>query len=1311
MKFRRILIPFVLTLTLLVQFLPGTAFGPRPVAASASDAAQFVGDMTIPDGTSFAPGAAMVKTWRLKNIGTTTWSTSYAIVFYAGTLMGAPTVVNLPSSVAPGASVDVTVNMIAPASPGHYRGYWMLRNSSNVLFGVGPSGTYTFFIDIYVSGSVPASTAYDFVANYASATWTSGAGALPVPGTDGDAKGFVRKLDTPTLEDGSTGPAGLLTNPQNITDGYIQGVYPPIAVQSGDHFLSIINCQYGATGCYVTFQLNYKIGSGPVYTLKSFKEKIDGMYYNLDVNLSSLAGQNVTFILKVLATGSPTGDRAVWSGARIAGAGGPTPPPVSTCDKAAFISDVTIPDGTEMSGGTAFTKTWRLQNVGTCTWTTAYKLVFSGGDYLGISGSAFNLPSSVAPGGTIDLSVNMTAPITAGSFTSYWKLRNASSVDFGVGSSGTAAFLVRINVVSSYGSAYDFVTNACSATWSSGAGVLPCPGSDGDSRGFVLLLGSHQMEDGLTSSEGLITFPQYVTDGYIQGVYPGFAVQNGDHFQSYVGCKYAGPADCYVIFRLAYQIGSGPVTTLKTAAERLDVPEGLVYRMDVDLSSLAGQTVKFILRVESFGSPSGDRAVWSAPRIVRSGSVPPAATLTPVPGVTIVPTVTAIPPTPTAIIIGPNADLSITISDGLSTYTPSGTTTYTVVVSNAGPSAVTGAIVNIVKPLYITSWTVNCSMDSGAVCTAGPVTTAGNITDSVDLPVGKKVTYSVVSSISGGAIGNLVTSATVTNPGPTPDPNMVNNSATDTDAQPSADLSITLTDGLLVWTPGGTATYTAVVTNNGPLAVVGAVFNDNIPAQVTSWSWTCSADSGATCGAGSGGAIAINIADTANIPAGKKVTYTISASLGTAVPGNLVNTATIASPVGMPDPVLANNSATDTDTGPTADLSVTKTDGVSYYTPGQVLTYTIRVVNNGPFAVTGVTFTDNRPPKIGSWTWTGTPDISVTCSLCSGTNMIFTDTLNLPVGQGMTYSVVAHVNPGATGNLVNIASVTAPGAVADPNMANNTATDTDTPAQADLAVTMTDGLTIYPFGGSVTYNIVVSNLGPQDVIGATIADNMFLPITGWSWTCVADTGATCTPGPWIGGNFGDLVNIPAGKKITYTVVASIDAATGGNLTNTVTVTPSGTVVDPVVGNNTAVDTDAPMTADLVVTMNDGVTTYTPGGTVIYTITVANLGPSDVINGTFTDAAPGLFDSWTWKCDPQLTAVCHPLAETGEISPYIDNFTIPAGKSITYTVVAHINSGAAAPIVNSASVALPLPAIFLDPNAINNSATDTDTKAP
>lgn len=520
MKFRRIFIPIALIMTLLVQFMPGTVAGPRPVAASGCDAAQFVADVTIPDGTVFAPGAAMVKTWRFKNVGTCTWSTSYAIVFFSGSQMGAPSAVNMPTSVAPGATVDVTVNMTAPSAPGHYRGNWMLRNASNVLFGVGPTGTWVFFIDIVVSSGSPV-VAYDFAANACAAVWTSGAGTLACPGTDGDARGFVLQVTAPKLENGATGPDGLLTAPQNVTDGYIQGVYPAYTVQSGDHFMSIINCAFGATGCYVTFQLQYQVGSGPVNTLKTFKEKLDGLYYNLDVDLSALTGQNVSFILKVLATGSPTGDRAVWAGPRITHAGGGTPPPItSACDRASFIADVTIPDGTLMTAGQTFVKTWRLMNVGTCTWTTSYRLVFDGGDLMGASATAFNLPSSVAPGATIDLSVNMTAPVLSGTYFSYWELRNASGANFGVGAGGLYDFFAKIVVSgSTFAPAYDFTANAGSAVWSSGAGVLPFPGTDGDSRGFVLPLGSHQMENGAVSPEGLLTFPQYVTDGFIQGKY------------------------------------------------------------------------------------------------------------------------------------------------------------------------------------------------------------------------------------------------------------------------------------------------------------------------------------------------------------------------------------------------------------------------------------------------------------------------------------------------------------------------------------------------------------------------------------------------------------------------------------------------------------------------------------------------------------------------------------------------------------------------------------------------------------------------
>lgn len=358
MKFRRIITPAVLIMTLLVQFLPGTVFSPRPVAAAAlpvtaaarpkalvaCDLAEFVADVTIPDGTSFAPGAALVKTWRFKNVGTCTWSTSYAIVFYSGTKMGAPSAVNMPTSVAPGATVDVTVNMTAPATAGHYRGYWMLRNASSTLFGVGPYGTYWFFIDIVVGGGT-LSAAYDFVANYCSATWTSGAGTLPCPGTDGSASGFVIKSTAPKLEDGAidTSP-GLFVGPQFVTDGYIAGTFPAFTVQSGDRFQSIVSCAFAVPSCYVTFQLDYQVDLGPVYTLWHFHEKTEGLYYRANVNFSSLAGQDVKFILKVLAAGSPEGDRVLWGGARIVRTGGgvvPTIPP-STPSAPPYTSITTI---------------------------------------------------------------------------------------------------------------------------------------------------------------------------------------------------------------------------------------------------------------------------------------------------------------------------------------------------------------------------------------------------------------------------------------------------------------------------------------------------------------------------------------------------------------------------------------------------------------------------------------------------------------------------------------------------------------------------------------------------------------------------------------------------------------------------------------------------------------------------------------------------------------------------------------------------------------------------------------------------------
>ena len=167
-------------------------------------------------------------------------------------------------------------------------------------------------------------TVYDFAANACAATWSSGAGQLPCPGTDGDPKGFVLLPSPAHLENGSfDSRPGLLTHPQNVQNGYIQGLYPAIHVLSGDRFHALLNCEFGATGCYLAFQLDYQVGSDPVKTLFGpFLERYEGLSYTANIDLSSLAGQDVKFILKVLAMGPATEDRALWVGPIISRAGG-----------------------------------------------------------------------------------------------------------------------------------------------------------------------------------------------------------------------------------------------------------------------------------------------------------------------------------------------------------------------------------------------------------------------------------------------------------------------------------------------------------------------------------------------------------------------------------------------------------------------------------------------------------------------------------------------------------------------------------------------------------------------------------------------------------------------------------------------------------------------------------------------------------------------------------------------------------------------------------------------------------------------------
>ncbi len=152
------------TASLLTPAVPTSTNTPVPTNTSIPTptprclAARFVTDVTVPDGTVFAPNASFTKTWRLRNVGACTWTTAFVVYFDEGDAMGAPPQVNLPHAVEPGETVDVSVDMQAPASPGTYKGYWKLRSDTGQSFGIGDEADRPFWVEIRVVAPSPTPT-------------------------------------------------------------------------------------------------------------------------------------------------------------------------------------------------------------------------------------------------------------------------------------------------------------------------------------------------------------------------------------------------------------------------------------------------------------------------------------------------------------------------------------------------------------------------------------------------------------------------------------------------------------------------------------------------------------------------------------------------------------------------------------------------------------------------------------------------------------------------------------------------------------------------------------------------------------------------------------------------------------------------------------------------------------------------------------------------------------------------------------------------------------------------------------------------
>ena len=642
-------------------------------------------------------------------------------------------------------------------------------------------------------------------------------------------------------------------------------------------------------------------------------------------------------------------------------------------------------------------------------------------------------------------------------------------------------------------------------------------------------------------------------------------------------------------------------------------------------------------------------------------------------------------------IIGRPIDLRVSKDDGVRIVEPGDELTYTIVFSNFGPGTIDRAIAQDLFPdnLENVSYSSVGSTGTSGYTEAGQ----GNIQDRLVIPEGGRVTYTVSATVSAEPGGTVVNRASIDVPEGFVDTTPENNIEIDTNLvnRAVADLSITKTDNRSTVSPGEQVTYQIVVANNGPANAARIQIFDVFPPELENVSFTSAAAGGAQGNSTSG---TEDIDDIVSMDVGSTITYTVVGTVVASATGTVTNTATVSSPI--PDSNPDNNSSTDIDNiAAQVDLSVTKTNGVSQVNPGDDVTYTIVATNNGPSEVVGMSIVDQFPSTLVNATY----DRTVHGETTTGAGSI-NDTLDLPVGEAVTYVVNGTVDSKAAGTLVNTVTVQPPRGVQEINPADNAATDSDPIIRSDVDLAITkrsNSLTVIP-GRPIQYEIVVSNIGQTNVSGALVRDIIPDAITDVSYQSVATPGASGNTASGLG-NVEDTVDLNVGSSIIYTVLGQVQSSATGVITNTATVEVGG---DSVPGNNTAVDTVVTDPHfDLSITKDDGIHEVKIGDQVTYSITVRNDGPSDVSNANVRDFFPHALENVTYSSTAFGGATGN-LNGTGNIN---DVVSIPAGGAITYVATGTVGIDVSGTLTNTATVTGPDGFTELDPN--NNSASDVD----
>ncbi|WP_143569264.1 glycine-rich protein [Streptomyces acidiscabies] len=605
----------------------------------------------------------------------------------------------------------------------------------------------------------------------------------------------------------------------------------------------------------------------------------------------------------------------------------------------------------------------------------------------------------------------------------------------------------------------------------------------------------------------------------------------------------------------------------------------------------------------------------------------------------------------------PRADLAATKTASTANVSPGQTYTYTLTGTNNGPSTATNVRMTDTLPSNVTFQSGSGCTASGQSVTCGPVASlAPGATQSWTITVKLASSYKG----NGSDIGNTATVATDTT-----DPNSANNTATSGPppivAQSDYDVTPSGPGGTVA--PGQTTTIPVVVKNNGPADAAGNVtVTVTLPTGVTA-----SGTQPSGCTANSAGTVvtctvtSLDAGSSLNLPISVLVSPSAAPNSTLTQPGGIVVS-------GPNDNVTSNNTADVVvrTSGAVSDLAVTKSASPTNVNYGENTVFTVTVTNNGPSDAANVQVSDQLPSGL--------------TYVSDDSNGAYSGGVWKPgtvgAGKSVTLKIAARVSS-TTAQTNTVTQATSDSTDPTP-CSGSCASATVTPVAADVATTKTaTGTPIAP-GETFQYDIKVTNNGPSAAAAVAVTDTLPSQLTfvsSASGCTAAGQNVSCP----------QTASLANGSSQTFTItvrLASTYTGNGSDVANTATST--STTPDQTPGNNTSPPASPQVTAPktgLTVSKVGSSTSYQPGETFSYTVTVRNAGPSTALP-TVTDTLPAGFSSFGWNCAASNGSSCGAASGSGNIS---DKPSVAPGGTITYTISGTVPASTSGNQTNSATV--------------------------